>query len=44
MKLKIAEPLWTALTQSLLARTDVESAGLLFGESLPTATGTAVVR
>ena len=43
MKLKIAEQLWAPLCDSLLARQDVESAGLLFGEGLPTADGQLIV-
>lgn len=42
MKLRIAEDLWTELCQQLLARKDVESAGLLLGEPLETAAGTIV--
>jgi hypothetical protein len=34
MKLRIAESLWMPLCAQLLARQDVESAGLLFGEAL----------
>lgn len=43
MKLKIAEHLWLPLCKSLLDRKDVESAGLLLGEALPTSTGTVIV-
>lgn len=43
MKLKIAEHLWLRLCKSLLDRKDVESAGLLLGEALPTSTGTVIV-
>lgn len=43
MKLRIAEHLWTSLCQQLLARKDVESAGLLIGEPLSTPSGTVIV-
>ncbi|MEJ1962954.1 MAG: ThiF family adenylyltransferase [Gammaproteobacteria bacterium] len=39
MKLKVPEHLWAPLCEQLLARQDVESAGLLFGESLATPSG-----
>src|SRR5262245_12031157 len=42
MKLRIAEHLWTSFSQQLLARTDVESAGLVIGEPLSTRSGTIV--
>jgi hypothetical protein len=42
MKLKVKEQMWTPLCEQLLARQDVESAGLLFGEALATASGTVI--
>jgi hypothetical protein len=42
MKLRIAEPLWTLLRTELLARQDVESAGMLFGEVLKTSAGCVI--
>jgi hypothetical protein len=42
MKLRIAEVLWTELCQQLLARKDVESAGLLLGEPSETPAGKVV--
>jgi molybdopterin/thiamine biosynthesis adenylyltransferase len=42
MKLRIGESLWTPLCAQLLARQDVESAGLLFGEALETPGGLVV--
>lgn len=42
MKLKIAEHLWNPLCAELLARQDVETAGLLFGEAVATLAGTVV--
>lgn len=43
MKIRIAEHLWNSFSRQLLARKDVESAGLLIGEPLSTPTGTIVV-
>lgn len=43
MTLRIAEQLWEPLCDALLARQDVESAGLLFGEALPSADGQLIV-
>lgn len=43
MKLRISEQMWTLLCAQLLARKDVESAGLLFGEPAETSVGTIVV-
>jgi molybdopterin/thiamine biosynthesis adenylyltransferase len=42
MKLKIAEHLWAPLCEQLLARQDVETAGLLFGEMVATPSGTVI--
>jgi hypothetical protein len=42
MKIRIAEPLWISLCQQLLARGDVESAGILLGEPIATSAGTVV--
>lgn len=42
MKLRIAEHVWEPLCGELLARQDVESAGLLFGEAIVTPRGTVV--
>jgi hypothetical protein len=43
MKLRIAESRWVSLSQQLLARNDVESAGVLLGEPVATPAGTVVV-
>lgn len=43
MKLRIAEHVWTDLCRQLLARNDVESAGLLLGDPLKTAGGSLVI-
>jgi proteasome lid subunit RPN8/RPN11 len=43
MKLRIAEHRWTLFCQQLLARTDVESAGILIGDPVETPAGTIVV-
>lgn len=43
MKLRIAEQSWNPLCEQLLARKDVESAGLLLGEPTQTLHGTIVV-
>lgn len=43
MKIRISEPLWLSLSQQLLARGDVESAGVLVGEPVRTPAGTVVV-
>ncbi len=43
MKIRIAESRWVSLCQQLLARTDVESAGVLLGEPVPTSSGTIVM-
>jgi hypothetical protein len=42
MKLRIAEQSWSLLCEQLLARKDVESAGLLLGEPTQTAAGTVI--
>ncbi|MFZ1907331.1 MAG: ThiF family adenylyltransferase [Steroidobacteraceae bacterium] len=42
MKLRIPEHLWQALRAQLLARKEVESAGLLFGEAIATAHDTVI--
>lgn len=42
MKLRISEHLWMPLCAKLLARQDVESAGLLFGEATPTPTSIVI--
>jgi hypothetical protein len=42
MKIRIAEPLWISLCHQLLARGDVESAGILLGEPVATSAGTVV--
>lgn len=42
MKLKIAEKLWTNLKAQLLARDDVETAGLLLGQHTTTGRGPAI--
>jgi hypothetical protein len=39
MKIRIAETTWVSFRDQLLARGDIESAGLLFGEFLPTSAG-----
>ncbi|MGO9662486.1 MAG: ThiF family adenylyltransferase [Polyangia bacterium] len=43
MKLRIEERSWKQLCEELLARTDVESAGLLCGEPVQTSAGTIIV-
>jgi hypothetical protein len=43
MKIRIAESLWASLRHQLLARKDVESAGVLLGEPVATSAGTAVM-
>lgn len=43
MKLRISEHSWQSLCVNLLARKDVETAGLLFGEPTQTASGTVVI-
>jgi hypothetical protein len=43
MKLRIEEQSWKQLCEKLLTRTDVESAGLLFGEPVQTPTGMIIV-
>jgi len=42
MKLKIAEYQWAPLCEQLLARQDVETAGLLFGDPVATPSGTVI--
>lgn len=42
MKLRISEHIWKPLCEQLLARSDVESAGLMFGESTQTPAGTVI--
>jgi hypothetical protein len=43
MKLRISENAWTRLRGNLFQRTDVETAGLMFGERVETISGTVVV-
>ncbi len=43
MKFRVAEHRWAPFCQQLLARTDVESAGILIGEPVATPAGTFVV-
>src|SRR4051812_441921 len=43
MKIRIAESLWASLCQQLLARKDVESAGILLGEPVATRAGPVMV-
>jgi molybdopterin/thiamine biosynthesis adenylyltransferase len=43
MKIRITESRWFSLCQQLLARKDVESAGVLLGEPVATPAGTVVV-
>lgn len=42
MKLRISEQAWTALHEQLFRRKDVETAGLLLGESVETPAGTII--
>lgn len=43
MKLRITEHSWNQLRDRLFQRTDVETAGLLFGEKIATSSGTIIV-
>jgi molybdopterin-synthase adenylyltransferase len=43
MDVRVSDRIWSSLSSALLARSDVESAGLLFAESLPATSGPVLV-